>query len=53
MPNLDHTGPKGQGPKTGKKKGDCSKTDEEKKEGEHNESQGKNHKKGKGKNKKS
>lgn len=30
MPHLDHKGPDGQGPKTGRKLGKCRKTDEEK-----------------------
>jgi hypothetical protein len=29
MPHLDHTGPLGQGPKTGRKLGKCRKTNEE------------------------
>lgn len=32
MPHLDHTGPKGKGPKTGRKLGKCKKTDSEKSE---------------------
>jgi len=32
MPNLDHKGPEGLGPKTGKKQGRCRKTEAEKKE---------------------
>lgn len=31
MPNLDHKGPGGLGPKTGKKLGQCRKTEAEKK----------------------
>ncbi len=30
MPHLDHTGPLGNGPKTGRKLGKCHKTDKEK-----------------------
>jgi hypothetical protein len=29
MPKLDHTGPEGKGPKTGRKLGKCHKTDDE------------------------
>lgn len=29
MPHLDHTGPEGKGPKTGRKLGKCKKTSEE------------------------
>ncbi len=29
MPNMNHTGPDGQGPKTGRKLGKCKKTEEE------------------------
>ena len=29
MPNLNHSGPKSQGPKTGRKLGKCRKTDDE------------------------
>lgn len=29
MPHLDHTGPLGQGPKTGRKLGKCKKSNEE------------------------
>jgi len=32
MPKLDHTGPDGQGPKTGRKLGKCHKTETELKE---------------------
>lgn len=30
MPHLDHTGPEGKGPKTGRKLGKCRKTENEK-----------------------
>ncbi len=44
MPNLNHSGPKGQGPKTGKKLGECKKTDEELKQtGVSSADQGKHH----------
>jgi hypothetical protein len=32
MPHLDHTGPEGKGPKTGRKLGKCKKTQTEQKE---------------------
>ncbi len=32
MPRLDHTGPEGKGPKTGRKLGRCKKTEEEQQE---------------------
>lgn len=32
MPRLDHTGPEGKGPKTGRKLGACRKTEKEKQE---------------------
>jgi len=44
MPKLDHTGPEGQGPKTGRKLGKCHKTETELKEqGELGQGQGKKH----------
>ena len=42
MPNLNHTGPEGKGPKTGRKLGKCRKTAEELAEmGEMGKGQGK------------
>jgi hypothetical protein len=42
MPNLNHTGPEGQGPKTGRKLGKCHKSEEELKQiGELGKGQGK------------
>lgn len=42
MPHLDHKGPEGKGPKTGRKLGECKKTEEEQKTmGELGKGQGK------------
>jgi len=32
MPHLDHTGPEGKGPKSGRKLGKCRKTEDERKD---------------------
>jgi hypothetical protein len=44
MPNLNHSGPEGQGPKTGRKLGQCKKSENELKQiGELGKGQGKRH----------
>ncbi|MFH2095104.1 MAG: DUF5320 domain-containing protein [Bacteroidota bacterium] len=44
MPQLDHTGPEGKGPKTGRKLGKCRKTHEEETEYQLGEGMGKKRK---------
>jgi len=52
MPHLDHTGPKGKGPKTGRKLGKCKKIQTEQKEiGELGKGQGERRHSGAGKGK--